>query len=138
MSSMLIVMRLTLLLGCVFMVMGCRYIVSEPYPAFSHSTIAIENVPRVVLEAFVTKRPGAHIDRVEIAAFKKKIVQYRILFHFDSGKGDSVVFDPEGRSVESPGLFKPPSAINQVRQPTLGVYLGANPTPLAQRGCALR
>ncbi len=100
-------MRAALLLVCVWFLVGCRHLISEPYPDFTYGTVPREKLPHAVLEAFGAAHPGATIDSVETAAFRGKVGQYRIWFRPEQGGSASAVFDREGRSVAAPGDFRP-------------------------------
>ena len=100
-------MRGALLLACVWLLTGCRYIVSEPYPSFTFGTVAPEKLPRPVLSAFAGAHGDQRIEMVETESFKEKVQEYRIWFRAERGSSDSAIFDPEGRPVAAPGRFIP-------------------------------
>jgi hypothetical protein len=100
-------MRVTLLLVCVWLLTGCRYIISEPYPAFTYGTVAPEKLPRPVMRAFAAAHPDRLIERVETESFKGSVQEYRIWFRSEQGRSDSLIFDPEGQPVVAPARFIP-------------------------------
>ena len=100
-------MRGALLLACVWLLTGCRYIISEPYPAFTFGTVAPGKVPRRVSDAFAAAHPNGRIYKVETESFKGAVQEYRIWFHSAQGLSDSAIFDMDGRPVAAPGRFKP-------------------------------
>jgi hypothetical protein len=100
-------MRGALLLACVWLLTGCRYIVSEPYPSFTFGKIAPDKLPHPVLNAFGVAHPDRRIERVETESFRGNIQEYRIWFRSDRGELDSLIFEPDGQQVVAPGRFIP-------------------------------
>ena len=100
-------MRVALLLVYVWLLTGCQYIISEPYPAFTFEIVAPEKLPRHVKDAFTVVHPNSHIERVETESFKGQVGQYRIWFQSEQGQSDYVIFDRDGSPVVMPGVFKP-------------------------------
>ena len=87
--------------------MGCRYIVSEPYPGLLISVIPMGQLPRVVKDCFNFSYPDAEPDKVETLSFKKKVDLYRISFRTKDGELTNAMFTCSGSLVTNRGGFPP-------------------------------
>ena len=104
-------MPCALLLACVCLLTGCRYIISEPYPGITAATIPLEKVPVRVWEAFIVAHPEARVVQVETRSFKGKVDAYRIWFRSEDGKTIWTVVGREGQPLPE-SWFPPPNATN--------------------------
>ena len=95
-------------------VTGCRYLVSEPYPAYAVSEIPASGLPAAVRNAFIASYPNAAPERVESRSFKGKIDLYRVTFRTSGGELTNVLFTSSGELVTEPGSFPPPEYPREV------------------------
>ncbi len=93
---------------------GCRYLVSEPYPAYAVSEIPASGLPAAVRNAFIASYPNAAPERVESRSFKGKIDLYRVTFRTSGGELTNVLFTSSGELVTEPGSFPPPEYPREV------------------------
>jgi hypothetical protein len=125
-------MRAALLVVCVSLLVGCRHIISEPYPDFTYGTIGPEKLPHAVMRAFAVTHPGARIERVETASFKGKVGEYCIWFRAGNGVAASTVFDRGGKAVAAPDFFRPGTGATSKRS---AVGAGNAPQVAVGTGC---
>src|SRR5437762_564008 len=84
---------------------GCRYLVSEPYPAFVVSEVPPSRLPGAVRDAFTSSYPDIAPERVQARSFKRKVDLYRVFFRTRGGELTNAVFTCSGTQTSVPGSF---------------------------------